>query len=132
MDNDPTRWTMTRYSMAMAKDRRSRFRLGASLFVESRANSLMNCGLPGIGLPTPNCGIDVAWINFNPVAAASSAFGSNKGRAASKERIEDDVAPCSAVEDSVSHQRNQVLPVGWKRKRVALFVGASQRVLTPG
>ena len=52
------------------------------------------CIFAGKRLPTPNCGIDIARIKFNPVAAASSAFGSNKGRAAAKKWIEDGAASC--------------------------------------
>jgi hypothetical protein len=73
-------------------------------FVEQFAANRVSGASAGKGLPTADDGVDISWVEFQPVAAPSGAFRRNQGRPAAEKSVEDEVAPRRAIHDGVGHE----------------------------
>jgi hypothetical protein len=55
------------------------------------------------GLPAPDRGIDIKWVELEAIAAPTNTLGRQDGRARSHERVEHNVAPPRAVAHRIRH-----------------------------
>ena len=60
----------------------------------------------GVGLPAPDDGVDIERIEFEAATASAGALRGYERGAAAKKRIEHKIAPASAVENRIGHERN--------------------------
>src|SRR5262249_47533461 len=81
----------------------TRLRFGSEV-VKASLGGCMNAVIAGMGLPAPDCGIDVSRVDFDAVAPPASALGGHQGRAAAEKTIERNVTARRAVQNGIGDE----------------------------
>ena len=68
----------------------------------------MDCGLPGAGLPAPDGEVAIAGVDFDGAGCALGSLGSQKDRAATAERVENEIAAALTIPDCIGNQADRL------------------------
>ena len=68
----------------------------------------MNGLLARVALPAADGDVNIARIKFKPIADSTCSFGRDQRASLSQKRIENQIAPCRAIQDGVSHKSHRL------------------------